>query len=189
MASRMRKLGPFYSISNRILWAMTKNKRNRTRRRQRAVSNIMGIALGLAMTIGLAGAVTYFVTQEASILTTQESFLIGGAKITSVGDTHILSFTIKNTGTSVLEAPIIEIHDACQSGSNNATKSNSSVSITATINPGASYSIKHEITSASCGSSATPDINIGQSYIVDTQMTTVGIGSTINETITITARS
>lgn len=160
-------------------------------RRYRTVSNIMGIALGLAMTIGMAGAVTYFVTQETSILTTQESFIVSGTKLTKIDTVQILSLTLKNTGTSVLENPMITVHNACV---NSGTKIDNTEPITQTINPGASYSIRHEINTDSCNrpasvTSATSDIDLGSSYIVDIVLTAAGTNSEISDTFTVTARS
>lgn len=174
---------------------MGKNTTNLSRQRQRAVSNILGIALGLTMTIGMAGAVTYFVTQETNVLTTQESFILGGPKLTKVGDIQILSLSIKNTGTSVLEDPSITIHQACKNG---GTKFNDKFSDTGSgsnkiqIKPGASYGLNHEISLTSCAdvnSGAEPNIEIGESYIVDVKLIAVGTESEIRDTITVTARS
>lgn len=149
----------------------------------------MGIALGLAMTIGMAGAVTYFVTQETNVLTTQESFLLSGSKLTKVGDIQILSFSIKNTGTSALSNPSVTVHGACKISSVIHDDTSNEV---VQINPGASFGFNHEINDASCNddtNSADANIALGTSYIVDVELTAIGTGSLIRDTITVTARS
>lgn len=156
---------------------------NHTTRRVRAVSNIMGIALGLSLTLAMAGTVTYFVTQETNVLTTQESFGIINSKLLKTGNADVLSLSMKNTGTSVLNNPVIEILDACGID-HDATFTMSNTA----IKPGATYGFSEKIVTDKCVNPNKPAVNEGTSYIVKINMTASGTDSSIQETITVISK-
>ena len=147
-------------------------------RRERAVSNIMGIALGIALTISMAGAVAYFATQETTVLTTHESFGIIGPKLLVSGSDNVLSLSIKNTGTSPFNTVSVNVIGVCQFEELEAP----------TIKPGATYGITKQIDNNSCVGESEPVIEAGESYIVQIDAIAAGTDSVIQDALTVTAR-
>lgn len=170
---------------------MRNRKRSRTAwtsRRTRAASNIIGLALGIALTVGITGSVAYFLTQQTNVLTTQEGISLTGPRLIKAGTTDVLSLSIKNTGTSPLENPKITLTGACEHTSG-TPKSNAEIITATTVNPGATHGINEELTNANCPTTShQPDVEAGKSYIVNVEATATGTNSKIAEAVSVTSR-
>lgn len=157
-------------------------------RRTRAASNIVGLALGIALTVGIAGSVGYFLNQQTGVLTTQEGISLTGPRLIKAGTTDVLSLSIKNTGTSPLQNPKITLTNACEHSSG-TPKSDAEITTTTTVNPGATHGINEELKNANCPTTShAPDVEAGKSYIVNVEATAVGTDSTITEAVSVTSR-
>jgi len=169
---------------------MRNRKRSRTAwasRRTRAASNIIGMALAIALTVGITGSVAYFLTQQTNVLTTQEGIALTGPRLIKAGNTDVLSLSIKNTGTSPLENPKITLTDTCKISSGTA-RSDTEITETTTINPGATHGINKELASNCQTTGHVPAVEAGKSYIVNVEASAVGTGSKITEAVSVTSR-
>lgn len=171
---------------------MRNRKRSRTAwasRRTRAASNIIGLALGIALTVGIAGSVAYFLTQQTNVLTTQEGISLTGPRLIKAGTTDVLSLSIKNTGTSPLEDPEIKLTEACKLSSG-TVRSDATVTTTpTTVNPGATHGINEKLGNTHCKTTNhTLDVEAGKSYIVNVEATATGTDSKIAEAVSVTSR-
>jgi len=192
-AREARAVGPARPFMR--FWRPFSEMRNRKRskaawasRRTRAASNIIGMALAIALTVGIAGSVAYFLTQQTNVLTTQEGIALTGPRLIKAGNTDVLSLSIKNTGTSPLQNPKVTLTDVCKVSSG-TTRSDAEISATTTVNPGATHGFNEELTAARCKTSShTPNVEAGKSYIVNVEASAVGTGSKITEAISVTSR-
>ena len=152
----------------------------------RAASNIIGMALAITVTLGLAGSVAYFLTQQTNVLTTQEGIGLTGPRLLKTDAADVLSLSIKNTGTSPLTDPEITLTGACKTGS---TLSDAKITIASTtIKPGSTHGVSEQIKSATHCTSSSVDIAAGTSYVLSVKATASGTDSTIKETVTVTSR-
>ena len=150
----------------------------------------MGIALGIAITISMAGAVGYFATQETNILTTQEGFGVVGPKLIKADDTNVISFSIKNTGTTPIEKIEVEVLGACEKsdGSENSDLTMTAKTPSPALKPGATYGSSEKVAGTCATSAHNVEIDAGKSYIVQITATATGTGSTLHDTFSVTSR-
>jgi len=158
-------------------------------RRTRAASNIIGMALAIALTVGITGSVAYFLTQQTNVLTTQEGIALTGPRLIKAGNTDVLSLSIKNTGTSPLEDPTITLTGTCKPNTG-TTRSDAAITQSSTkVNPGATHGINERLTDTHCKTSShTLEVEAGKSYIVNVEADAVGTGSKITEAVSVTSR-
>ncbi len=153
----------------------------------RAASNIIGMALAITVTLGLAGSVAYFLTQQTNVLTTQEGIGLTGPRLLKTDAADVLSLSIKNTGTSPLANPEITLTGACEAGSSPTDAKITTT--TTTIKPGSTYGVSEQIKAGNCeGTSPSVNIAAGTSYVLSVKATASGTDSTIKETVTVTSR-